>query len=171
MDGGTIAGVPGLSPRVASAAMAMVTAATEADYRMVAFTASGGGIGGRWGGGESGLTPLSLTPAQRLDDVVKAVSSLPMGGTDCALPMIWAQKNRVEVDAFVVYTDSETWHGSIHPSQALKEYRDRMGIAAKLIVVGMVANEFTIADPSDAGMLDVVGFDTASPQLTADFAR
>ena len=171
MDRGTIAGVPGLSPRVASAAMALVTSATEPDCQMVAFTAGGGGMGGRWGGGESGLTPLSLTSRQRLDDVVKQVSSLPMGGTDCALPMVWALKNQVEIDAFVVYTDSETWHGSIHPVQALREYRDRMGIAAKLIVVGMVANEFTIADPSDGGMLDVVGFDTASPQLIADFAR
>jgi 60 kDa SS-A/Ro ribonucleoprotein len=32
------------------------------------------------------------------------------------------------------------------------------------------SNGFSIADPSDAGMLDVVGFDTAAPQLMADFA-
>ncbi|MBC8103316.1 MAG: TROVE domain-containing protein [Cytophagales bacterium] len=171
MEGGVIAGVPGLSPRVASAAMAMVTAGVEENYQMAAFTAVGGGIGGRWGGGVSGLTPLSLTSRQRLDDVLQTVRSLPMGGTDCALPMVWALQNRLEVDAFVVYTDSETWHGSIHPVQALREYRDRMGIPAKLIVVGMLANAFSIADPSDAGMLDVVGFDTASPQLIADFAR
>ena len=35
----------------------------------------------------------------------------------------------------------------------------------------MVANEFTIADPEDAGMLDVVGFDSAAPALIADFAK
>ncbi|MES2464112.1 MAG: TROVE domain-containing protein [Armatimonadota bacterium] len=157
MEMGKIAGIPGLTPRMASAAMAMVTSATEKDYRMVGFCDS--------------LRTLSLTPAQRLDDVLKTVSGLPFGGTDCALPMIWALKNKVEVDAFVVYTDSETWFGSIHPVQALRDYRDRTGIAAKLIVVGMVANQFTIADPNDAGMLDVVGFDTASPQLIADFAR
>jgi 60 kDa SS-A/Ro ribonucleoprotein len=45
-----------------------------------------------------------------------------------------------------------------------------MGIAAKLIVVGMTSNGFSIADPEDAGMLDVVGFDTAVPQVMADFA-
>jgi 60 kDa SS-A/Ro ribonucleoprotein len=33
-----------------------------------------------------------------------------------------------------------------------------------------VSNGFTIADPSDAGMLDVVGFDTATPSIIADFA-
>jgi 60 kDa SS-A/Ro ribonucleoprotein len=38
-----------------------------------------------------------------------------------------------------------------------------------LIVVGMVSNGFTIADPGDAGMMDVVGFDAAVPQLMADF--
>jgi 60 kDa SS-A/Ro ribonucleoprotein len=38
-------------------------------------------------------------------------------------------------------------------------------------VVGMVANEFSIADPEDAGQLDVVGFDTATPQLISEFAR
>ena len=34
----------------------------------------------------------------------------------------------------------------------------------------MVANNFTIADPEDAGMMDVVGFDSAAPALIADFA-
>jgi 60 kDa SS-A/Ro ribonucleoprotein len=28
-----------------------------------------------------------------------------------------------------------------------------------------------IADPADQGKLDVVGFDTATPQLISDFAR
>ena len=35
----------------------------------------------------------------------------------------------------------------------------------------MLADEFSIADPNDPGMLDVVGFDTATPQLVSDFAR
>jgi 60 kDa SS-A/Ro ribonucleoprotein len=172
MDCGQIAGVPGLTPRAASAAMALVTAATETNHRIVAFTSSGSGraIGGQWGG-TSGLTPVALSPRQRLDDVVKQVRALPMGGTDCSLPMQWALEHRVAVDAFVVYTDSETWHSEIHPVQALRAYRERMGIAARLIVVGMLANAFSIADPDDAGMLDVVGFDTATPQLIGDFAR
>ena len=35
----------------------------------------------------------------------------------------------------------------------------------------MSSNGFSIADPADPGMLDVVGFDTATPQLISDFAR
>lgn len=34
----------------------------------------------------------------------------------------------------------------------------------------MVSNGFSITDPEDAGMLDVVGFDSAAPALIADFA-
>jgi 60 kDa SS-A/Ro ribonucleoprotein len=70
----------------------------------------------------------------------------------------------------IICTDSETWAGDIHPSQALRQYRERTGFNARLTVVGMVSNGFSIADPTDAGMLDVVGFDTAAPQLMADFA-
>ena len=75
------------------------------------------------------------------------------------------------MDAFVIYTDSETWAGETHPVQALRQYREKTGIAAKLVTVGMVSNGFSIADPNDAGMLDVVGFDTAAPAVIADFIR
>ena len=85
--------------------------------------------------------------------------------------MVWARENKRAVDTFVVYTDSETWFGRVHPAQALRQYRDAMGIDARLIVVGMVANGFSIADPKDRGMLDVVGFDTATPNLMTEFAR
>ena len=85
--------------------------------------------------------------------------------------MLWALKHKVQADAFIIYTDSETWFGETHPVQALQQYREKMDIPARLIVVGMVSNGFSIADPNDAGMLDVVGFDTATPQVIADFVR
>jgi 60 kDa SS-A/Ro ribonucleoprotein len=34
----------------------------------------------------------------------------------------------------------------------------------------MVSNGFSIADPDDPGMLDVVGFDTGTPAVIAGFA-
>jgi 60 kDa SS-A/Ro ribonucleoprotein len=175
MAGGCVAGVPGLTPRDASAALALVTAATEATYEVVGFFAGKGGLEvdrqRRWYAGPDGLTPLPLSPRQRLDDAVKTVSDLPFGATDCALPMLYAQVLEREVDTFVIYTDSETWAGDIHPAQALHDYRRASGIDARLVVVGMVSNGFSIADPGDRGMLDVVGFDTATQQLISDFAR
>jgi 60 kDa SS-A/Ro ribonucleoprotein len=76
--------------------------------------------------------------------------------------MLYARAREREIDTFVIYTDSETWAGSVHPAQALRGYRAWSGIDARLV---------SIADPADPGMLDVVGFDTATPQLISDFAR
>jgi 60 kDa SS-A/Ro ribonucleoprotein len=169
-----LAGIPGLTPRDASAALALVTVATEPNVEVVGFYARRGGFktdGKGHFGRADGLTPLPLSPRQRLGDAVKTVSDLPFGGTDCALPMLYAQSLQREIDTFVIYTDSETWAGDMHPAQALREYRRVSGIEARLVVVCMVSNGFSIADPADPGMLDVVGFDTATPQLISDFAR
>jgi 60 kDa SS-A/Ro ribonucleoprotein len=170
-----VAGVPHLTPRDASAALALITAATETRYEVVGFFAGPHGFAKRGHrpcvGDSDGLTPLTVSPRQRLDDVIKAVSDLPFGGTDCGLPMRYAQALEREVDTFVIYTDSETWAGLVHPARALRDYRLASGIDARLVVVGMVSNGFSIADPADPGMLDVIGFDTATAQLIADFDR
>jgi len=173
-----IANMPGISPRVGSAAMALVTAAVEPNHHIVGFTASGrhGGCwtsahSHSWFGGGSGISPLSISPRSRLTDAVKEVSGLPFGATDCAMPMLYAMEKGLEVDTFVIYTDSETYAGTPHPSQALQQYRAQSGIDAKLIVVGMTASGFTIADPSDPGMLDVVGFDASAPNMISQFSQ
>jgi 60 kDa SS-A/Ro ribonucleoprotein len=167
MTSPVIAGMPGITPRVGSAAMALVTAAVEPAHEIVAFSA--GSYKSRWAGYGCGLAPVSFSPRTRLDDVIKQTDAVPFGGTDCALPMLWAADNKVPIDVFCAYTDSETWAGDVHPVQALRAYRQKMGIGAKLVVIAMTSNGFTIADPNDAGMLDVVGFDTATPALIADF--
>lgn len=169
MEGGSVAGVRGLTPRIASAAMALVTAAVEKEHVFLAFTS---GSPGEWvpNRGGFGITKLTISPRMRLDDVCEEVAKLDMGGTDCALPILWALHEKVPVDTFCTYTDNESWAGDIHAAQALKTYRDKMGIPAKLVAVGMTATEYSIADPNDGGMLDVVGFDTAAPELISSFS-
>ena len=174
MWSGVVAGVPTLNPAVASGAMAMVTVKSEKNYYAAGFTCKENGrYGGSWDNSAVEMTPISISPKQRLDSVLAMMEELSarMGGTDCALPMLDALEKKLEVDTFIIYTDSETWAGSIHPTQALQKYRQKTGIPAKLIVVGMVSNGFSIAGPQDAGMLDVVGFDTAAPAVMADFSR
>ena len=156
MSWGDIAGMP-LTPREASAAMAMVTARTEPEYMTLGFSHQ--------------LVDLGIRKTDSLDDAVRKVSDLPFGGTDCSLPMRAAEEAKLNIDAFIVYTDSETWAGPVHPHQALVQYRKQFVSDAKLVVVGMLSNGFTIADPADAGMLDCCGFDTATPQLISDFVR
>jgi len=150
--------VPGttISCREASAAMALITCATEAACSVVAF-------------GEQ-LTPVAMRGDMTVSQAV-AVSDIDCGGTDCALPMLHALKNGIAVDCFVVYTDSETWFGSVHPQVALQQYRAATGIQAKLVVVGMVSNNLTIADPSDPHTLNLAGFDTSTPEVLSLFAR
>jgi 60 kDa SS-A/Ro ribonucleoprotein len=161
-----------ISAREGSAAMALITAATEPECEIIAFSAPAKGrYGGMHGGGEPGITRVNLPPRMRLADVIKRIQSIPMGGTDCALPMAWTARNKLNVSAFITYTDSETWAGNIHPAQALRQYRDEFIGDAKAVVVGMTSNGFTLADPNDRGMLDVVGFDTTVPAIIADFVR
>ncbi|MDQ1295263.1 MAG: 60 kDa SS-A/Ro ribonucleoprotein [Actinomycetota bacterium] len=163
--GTPISGRP-LTAREASTALALVQLATEPSATAVGFTT---GRGKNWH--DSALKPLAISPRQRLDDALRVVDAMPMSGTDCALPMLYATKNKIKVDTFVLYTDNETWAGTIHPHQALLEYRRQTGLPARLTVVGLTATEFTIADPTDPGMLDIIGFDATIPSLITDFAR
>jgi 60 kDa SS-A/Ro ribonucleoprotein len=155
MEGARISGT-NLTAREASAALALVTANVEKSYGIFGF--------------DTHFIPLAISPRMRLDAVLKYMSRLSFGGTDCALPMIFAKQNKIGVDAFAIYTDSETWAGRIHPPVALREYRASSGRPhSKLIVNGMTATRFTIADPQDPGMLDVAGFDTATPEVMSGF--
>jgi len=140
-----------------AAALAMTTMRTEANWHVMAFA--------------DGLRKLPLAAKMSLGDVVGYTSNVNFGGTDCSLPMLHALENGLGVDVFVVLTDNETWAGRVHPVEALRRYRRKTGIPARLIVVGMTSTGFSIADPDDGGMLDVVGFDSAAPAVIADFAR
>lgn len=164
-----IAGMPGMTPRIASVAMALVTLHVEKRAHVIGFTNgvfrsmhSVQGIG-------SGLVDVPISARMRLDDAIAAVDRIPAGGTDCALPMLWAKTQRSPVESFAIYTDNETWAGNVHPHVALRDYRQAKGVPSRLAVVGMASTGFTIADPADAGMMDFVGFDSAAPAVMADF--
>lgn len=178
MSSGNISGVPGLTPRMGTAAMAMLVARTEPNFYAAGFS-DGSRVRNaprgqtQWGGYGSRYVPameaVPISKSQRLDAVMRQMEQIPMGGTDCALPMIDALHQNLKVDCFIIYTDNETWAGTIHPKQALDQYRQKLGIDAKLIVCGMTATQCSIADPADQGMLDIVGFDASVPTLINGF--
>jgi 60 kDa SS-A/Ro ribonucleoprotein len=143
--------------REIAAAMALITAKTEPEYVITAFS--------------NVFTPISISPSQRLDDVTRSVSGLNFGWTDMSLPMRWAQQQNIGVDTFQIWTDNEVNRSTMHPFEALRAYRQFSGINAKLQVCAVTPTEFSIADPTDPGMLDVSGFDAAVPNLLADHAR
>lgn len=126
---------------------------------------------GNWDQREGGVVPFPIHASDRVKDVVKKTDNLPFGGTDCALPIIYAMEKGLKVDVFVTITDNETWAGKVHPSEALRQYRQKINPRAKNVVLGMTATEFTVNDPNDPGGLDVAGFDTSVPAVVADFVR
>ena len=141
----------------ATAALSLVTMNVEPQTYVMGFANTFRDLGIRKG--------VTLTAA------AKKTHDNNFGSTDCSLPMTYALSKQIPVDVFVVMTDNETYAGRVHPSAALQDYRNKMKINAKLIVVGMTATNFSIADPTDAGMLDICGFDTAVPAIMAEFAR
>lgn len=146
-----------LSCAQVSAAMAMVSARTEPWYQIMGFATD--------------FRDLGISAKMDLATVNRKIKAATMGGTDLAQPMLWAAKNRVEVDTFAIYTDNETWAGRVHPYKALKDYRQKMGIDAKLAVFGVSSTGFSIADPEDTkGSMDFVGFDSAAPSVFSDFS-
>jgi 60 kDa SS-A/Ro ribonucleoprotein len=145
-----------LAPYQITAAMSLATKNVEKKCHIIAF--------------DDAISSVNISPRDRLDSVMKKMTNQSFAVTDCSLPMIWAEKNNISVDMFVIYTDNETWAGQIHPFQALKSYRQKMNINAKLAVIATQSTGFTIADPTDAGMMDFVGFDGSTPSALSAFA-
>lgn len=153
-------------------AISLVLQKTEPMTHTVTFTSSGSrGYG--FGGRDSGISPLNISSAQRLDDVIRAMHAFDhkWGGTDCSLPMLYALENKIEVDVFVVLTDNDTWAGRIHPHEALAKYRKAINPHAKMVVLATSPSKFSIADPNDAGTLDIAGFDASVPAILAEFSK
>ena len=148
-------GIPLMTCRQAAAAVALVIAATEPNVTLKAFNTE--------------LVDLPITPGDRMFAVMRLMAKMGHVGTDCAAPMIWASRNGLEFDGFISITDNETWAGDIHPAQALQDYRIDVNPNAKMVVMAMSATKFSIADPNDSGMLDIVGLSADAPSVATAF--
>lgn len=147
-----------LSCAQVAGAMAMVIARTERASIIRGFA------------GGAQVADLGITSKTQLPEAMSAVHRHNFGTTDASLIMQDALNQGYKVHTFATITDNETWAGNIHPFQALKKYRRETGINARLVSLACSASDFTIADPSDAGMLDIAGFDASAPRIVSDFA-
>ena len=145
----------------ASLAMVLLTARTEANCEVITFSRK--------------YTKLDIKKDDTLDSVLKKCDGLKRmerSNTDCSMPMKYAMDHNKNFDVFIVYTDPDTSRSIIPPAEALREYREYTEIYdARLIVVGMVSNGFTVADPDDPFMMDIVGFDTDAPKAMMNFVN
>jgi 60 kDa SS-A/Ro ribonucleoprotein len=170
-----------ISSHTAASVMAMTFARIEAEslQEFVGFTASHSYYGGPVRKEiNDGLRKLNINPTMTLEKAMEATQFSDFGSTDCSLPIEKAIKDFKESggakglwDVFMIYTDNETYSGRRHPSVALKEYRELTGIPAKMVVIACMPNASSIADPTDGGMLDIVGFDTNAPEIVMNFIR
>lgn len=150
-----LGGIPGFTPAVASAVMAMITVRSEENYMVMAFS--------------NNLVPVPLTKYMSFEQTMQIIRSISMGGTNLGLPIEHAIKQKLDVDAFVVYTDNEVNHGYKVPD-LIAEYRRKCNKPdAKMVVVGMEVNQFTVADPKDFNMMDFAGFDPNTPSAISSF--
>jgi 60 kDa SS-A/Ro ribonucleoprotein len=146
-------GMVNMTCREVAAAMALVTAATEPNAKVLAF--------------DTGLYDPEIRPTMRLDEVRRIVNALPGGGTDCSVPIRWARDSNTRFDAIVLYTDAETRK----PDQArtLEQYRGKVNRQARNVQVMAAPNRYSLADPRNPLDLDVVGFDANVPAVIAEF--
>ena len=155
MFGARVNGSPNLTAAEVAGVMALAVVKNQPNYWI--------------GGFNTKMGELKITPNMRLDAVLKVMQRFDWGGTDVAQVYLHATAMGMKVDRFVTITDSETWAGSIQPTQALRDYRRKFNAGAKGVVIATSLSKFTVADPKDAGMLDVSGFDSAAPQIIATF--
>ena len=149
---------PNLDCGEIAAVMAMATARVEKHHVICAF--------------DDTFSVLPITEKTALPDVMRIISNRPHGRTDCALPMVEAlRRGWNAIEGFAIYTDNETWFGSIHPKQALQQYRDQTGVDARLVSVSMLANDTSIADGSVPWMLDFVGMSTDTPRQVSMYLK
>ena len=146
----------GIKALEASLAMVLLTAKTEDNFEVITFSRE--------------HTKLDIKKEDTLDSAMKKCDGLEFAVADCSKPMEYAMENNKKFDVFIVYTDSEIGRSTMDPAKALRQYREySKKYDARLIVVGMVSNGFTVADPNDRLMMDIVGFDTYAPKAIRDF--
>lgn len=158
MDFGEINGIPGLTPRIMAAVTALIIMKKETRVFC--------------GGFADTFAEIPMNSGSSPRQARKAMQEMRgFQGTDAAIPIQHAMDNNIPADCFVIITDNETWSGNRHPTEALNEYRKKMGVPAKLISVGLTATRSSIADPADPGQLDVVGCTPDLLSIITGFAK
>lgn len=163
-----------LSCAEAGAALAMQLVRTEADVTTLAFSSVPSEVPISRAANRykriTALTPLPFTRVTSLTQAMRLAQDQNFGATDVSLPFIWALEQGKLFDAIIVTTDNEVNQGE-HPCKALENYRLSTKLDTKLVVVGMTATNFTIADPTKGHSMDVAGFDAGASSTISNFIR
>jgi 60 kDa SS-A/Ro ribonucleoprotein len=152
MSGHTVE--PGIPLHCISGIMGLACANSEQNFHSIIF--------------DTQAQRALIQPNDSLTIIAETLGRFRGGGTDCSQPYVFAQNNNLNIDAFVTFTDNETWAGKSHIMRALNDYREKSGINSRAINVAMVANSVTNFN-EDPLCLELCGFDSALPQIISEF--
>lgn len=94
-----------------------------------------------------------------IDEVIR--KSPTGGGTDCAVPLVYAANKLESYDAILILTDNETWAGPRHGIEVLKSYRKNVNQDVKVIEIALTATGHSTMPSDDKNILRVAGFDAS----------
>lgn len=153
--GSNVLGIDNITCREAAAVMAMVSARTESNSQIFGF--------------DHKFKDLKISPTDSLATVMSKTNTGSFGATNMSLPMALAEQQKWNIDGFIILTDNDINTGN-QPVHQLRQYRKNMQKPnARFVAMAMQLNRISIADPTDFGMLDVVGLDTSAPAMISDF--
>ncbi|MBR8834703.1 MAG: TROVE domain-containing protein [Stigonema ocellatum SAG 48.90 = DSM 106950] len=148
--GGLIADM-GLSCCEVATTMALVTAKAEKNYMIRGFATD--------------FRDLGITAKDSFSSAVGKASNQNFGGTDASVAYDWMIKNKFKADVVCFWTDSESWAGYKHPSQALATYRQKVNPNIKAVYITLAPYRITLVDPQDPLSWDLGGFDPGIPRI------
>lgn len=141
----------GLSCCEIATTMALVTAKAEKNYMIRGFAHD--------------FRDLGITSKDSFSSAIRKASNQNFGGTDASVAYEWMIKNKFKADVICFWTDSESWAGYRHPSQALLEYRKKVNKDIKAIYITLAPYRITLVDPKDPLSWDMGGFDPGAPRV------
>lgn len=147
----------GLSCCEIATTMALVTAKSEKNYMIRGFATE--------------FRDLGITAKDSFGSAIRKASNQNFGGTDASVAYDWMIKNKFKADVICFWTDSESWAGNKHPSQALDEYRKKVNPNIKAVYVTLAPYRITLVDPKDPLSWDLGGFDPGMPRIIQMLAK
>lgn len=163
LDAMPVYGLPELTARELSAAIALIVARIEPNAEIFALT--------------NRLMPVAIPSRQRLADVIASFREL--GGESLPqldLPIRVALRDRIPVDTFMTVSGSSALRladsrTTREVDDALQAYRRLTGVPARHVAVDLIGNGGVAVAPASADSLGVSGFDLSAPSLIDSFVR
>jgi len=145
---GSVAGVVGLTPLQAAAAAAVCYLRTQTDAHIIGF--------------DTQVRELGALAGSTMSGLLHRLETWRGGGTDAAIPLDYALKHNLTIDALLMLTDSMSWSGAPHPAIAMQRLRQKTGVAVRWVMVQTTATGTQLSDPQDVDAMEMAGF---SPDL------